>query len=136
MPVSPLNILIVALVPALYCTVAWRAASRAGERALLACWLGGATLLGALVIHNFRRAGGLQHVCPTTSLDWLVLYGAVVFPLVALGLTTLSVRKHRRRDPHVALTIADLGAGIGAFFTGLFLVLVPVMMLDIRASVR
>ena len=110
---------VLALIAGTYSVLAWKAALRFGPRALLIAWASGSLLLG---FYYF-----VVRPLPREVPIYISVVGGFAVVL-AFGLATRSVRKRVALAEPIAL--APIAAACGAFFLGLFLGLVPLLILD------
>ena len=115
---------------------AWRLGARRGPRWLPLAWLVGGLVFAVLTFAKLRAQGALIGLPPRTSLDRLALFASLGYGLVGAAFTTLSVRKRLRRSADGRLTSAAVGAGVGAFFCGMLVVLLVVAVNDFAALFR
>ena len=115
---------------------AWRLGVRYGPRWLPLVWLVGGLLFAVLTIAKLRAQGALIGFPPKTSVDRLALFASLGYGFVGAAFTTLSVRKRLRRSGDGRLTSAAVGAGVGAFFCGVLVVLLVVAVDDFAALFR
>jgi hypothetical protein len=66
----------------------------------------------------------------------MAMLASLGYGLFGAAATTLSVRRRLRRGADGRLTPAALGAGVGAFFIGMLVVLLVVAINDVGALVR
>ncbi|UCC49768.1 MAG: hypothetical protein JSV41_06320 [Gemmatimonadota bacterium] len=121
---------LLACIAAVYVFVAWRMARRMGERSLLGTWILGSVFLAVLyvLIWSLRR----EALGVTPSVAYRVKEFGAFFGVSALafGLATLSVRRRLRRS-NDSLKTRGILAGVGAFFGGLGLVFLAVLLSDL-----
>ena len=115
---------------------AWRLGAQRGPRWLVVAWLVGGTAFCLLNLAKFRVQGTAIHFPPRTSLDHLAVFASLGYGVLGAGATTLSVRKRLQRSADGRLTTAAIGAGVGAFFAGMLVVLLVVAINDVVALVR
>jgi hypothetical protein len=115
---------------------AWRLGAQRGSRWLIIAWLVGGTTFCLLNLARFRVQGTPVHFPPRTSLDRLAIFASLGYGVVGAGATTLSVRKRLGCSTDGRLTLASIGAGVGAFFTGMLVVLLVVAINDVAALVQ
>jgi hypothetical protein len=117
---------------ACYVLVAWHVGRRWGSQRLLAVWLACSCLSAIAGVYRLHQQYGLSgNVLPLPT-DLRLLVFALIFALCGFGLATLSVRKRLRRAPTGVPTVGGVAAGVGSFFAGLGLGLLPLLVLDIR----
>jgi hypothetical protein len=116
-----------ALVAGVYSSLAWKAAVRFGRRSLLLTWLLGSLLLLSFIFARRPPAGML----PTHA------YAIGAFAVfLAFGLATRTVgRRITHSAPSQTLTLFPIAAATGAFFLGLLVGLLPLLMLDMLTIV-
>jgi len=125
-----------ALVGACYVLVAWYVGRRWGIRTLPVVWLLCSCVAALGGVYNLhRRYVAFGDVLPIQT-DLRLLGFALAIALCGFGLATLSVRKRLRRVPSGTPTLGGVAAGVGAFFGGLGLGLLPLLLLDIRQFFR
>ena len=116
-----------ALVAGVYSSLAWKVAVRFGPRSLLLTWL-----LSSLLLLSFyfarRPSAGLL---PTHA------YAIGAFAVfLAFGLATRTVRRRITHSaPSQTLTLVPIAAATGAFFLGLLVGLLPLLVLDMLTIV-
>lgn len=125
-----LSFLVLALIAGLYVVAAWRLAARLGEVALLGAWVAGSISLAVAyaVIWGFRRgAAGVTISTTHRLMEFGIFFG---MSALSFGLATLSVRR-RRRHGSDGPSFGAILAGVGAFFAGLILIMVAVLIYDV-----
>ena len=125
-----LGLVVLALFAGIFVVAAWRLSAQYGSRSLLVIWLVGAAVFCLLNVIRLRAQGFPLHVPPASAADRIGIYGMLGNGLVGCGLATLSVRRRRRRSLDGVLTRGAVGAGVGAFFVGMLIVLVVVAIGD------
>jgi hypothetical protein len=125
-----------ALYAAALVAVIWRVGARKGVRWLPLAWLGGGVVYWALSLAKFWLQGMPIHLPPQTSLERLAVFGGLAYGLTGTALLTLSVRKRLIGKGGPSPALPDVGAGVGAFFGGMLLVLAVPAMQDIAALFR
>ena len=125
-----LGITILALLAAVYSVLAWKAGARFGHRILLLTWPAASLLL---LVYCY-----LTVVRTATGFFTADMYITAVFAIfLAFGLTTRSIwRGLTRLDYSRHVTISAVVRAAGAFFLGLVLGVVPLLVLDIFRLVR
>jgi hypothetical protein len=113
-----------------FVAVAWRVAAQYGRRSLWLVWLIGAAAFWLLNLLRLRLQGMPVHLPPTTDLERVTIYGMLGYGALGCALAALSVRRRQRRSVDGRLTRGAVAAGIGAFFAGMFIVLVFVALGD------
>jgi uncharacterized membrane protein YsdA (DUF1294 family) len=121
-----------ALLAAAYIIGAWYLSRRWGVRVLLPVWLVASLLAAVAGVYRLHTRSSAAGNVPTRITDLRLLLAALIFSLLGFGLASLSVRKRLRRASDAGLTLMTVLAGVGAFFGGLGLGFVPVLVLDVR----
>jgi hypothetical protein len=122
---------LIGLYAAGYTAVAWHLARRTGRHWLLGAWVAGALLFWLVSLIRLRILDAAISIPPQTSADRLAVFGFLAWGVLGVGLATLSVWRRIGRNPEGQLTLGGTMAGVGAFFAGMLLVLLAVLISDI-----
>jgi hypothetical protein len=122
---------VVALFAAAYVALAWHLARRAGRRWLAVAWLIAVLIFLLAFLTRLKILGAPVSIPPRTAGNRLLLAVSLGVGLAGAGLATLSVWRGLISSPDGRLTFGRIMAGVGAFFGGLLVVMVVLLVRDL-----
>ena len=125
----------VTLLGVCYVLGAWYIGRRWGIRRLLPVWLACSCLAALDGVYRLHRGYVSSGDALPIQTDLRLLGFALIITLCAFGLATLAIRRRLQRAPAGLPTFGGVAAGVGWFFGGLALGLLPLLIFDIRGAV-